>query len=347
MHHSTRSRVVRLAAACASTVTAVGLLAGPATAEEVGSYVALGDSYASGLGTRSYLDDGTECRRSTQAYPSLVAASAGYTLDFRACSGATVPDVRSAQLGALSASTQKVTVSVGGNDAGFADVLTECALPAWASDCDAAIDAAEATIDGSLPSSLSTLYDEVASRAPSADVVVVGYPRVFMGEDCNALTWFSPEEQTRLNATADRLNGVLASRAAAAGFGFADPTSAFTGHAVCDDPEWLNGLSSPIEESYHPNVAGHRDGFTPLVGGRIALAPVRVTAALERRADASADELTAQARRHAATDRAIEPKDFQAPDLSSPRVQKAAKRLGIDTSDRAEVDRADRAHSSR
>lgn len=347
MHDSSaRPRLVRLAASCAGTVVALGLLVAPGQAAGV-SYVALGDSYASGLGTRSYLDDGTECRRSAASYPALVAASAGWTLDLRACSGATVPDVRAAQLDALDAATQEVTLSVGGNDAGFADVLTECALPAWASDCDAAIDGAEAVIDGPLPASLASLYGEVASRAPSADVVVVGYPRVFMGEDCNALTWFSPQEQARLNATADRLNALLAERASAAGFGFANPTSAFTGHAVCDDPEWLNGLSSPIDESYHPNVAGHRDGYAPLVGGRLTTSTMRVTSAdAEQAADSEAD-LAERARRHTAADRRIEPQEFRAPDLDSARVQRAAQRLGIDTSDRAEVDRADRVYSAR
>ena len=37
------------------------------------------------------------------------------------------------------------------------------------------------------------------------------------------------------------------------------------GHAVCDEPEWINGLSNPIRESYHPNRAGHSSGYTPLV----------------------------------------------------------------------------------
>lgn len=341
-----RPRLVRLAAVCAGPVLALGLVVAPTTAQAV-TYVALGDSYSSGLGTRSYLDDGTECRRSAQSYPALVAAARGWSLDLRACSGATIPDVRAAQLGALSTSTQKVTLSVGGNDAGFADVLTECALPAWASDCDAAIDHAQATISGTLPSALSSLYAQVGSRAPSADVVVVGYPRVFMGEDCNALTWFSPEEQTRLNATADRLNSLLATRASAAGFRFANPTSAFTGHAVCDDPEWLNGLSNPVEESYHPNVAGHRDGYAPLVGARVASTSLRITAATEEQAEQDADVLTDRARRHTAADRRIEPQEFQAPDLDSPRVQRAARRLGIDTSDRAEVDRFDRRFAAR
>jgi hypothetical protein len=35
-----------------------------------------------------------------------------------------------------------------------------------------------------------------------------------------------------------------------------NPTSVFIGHAVCGSPEWINGLSNPIGESYHPNVTG-------------------------------------------------------------------------------------------
>lgn len=304
---------------------------GAATAEAAaGSYVALGDSYASGLGTRTYLADGSQCRRSAQAYPSLLAAQQGLDLDFRACSGATIPDVTSAQLGALSASTSLVTVSVGGNDAGFADVLTECATPFWAGDCDSAIDGAQTFIAGTLPGRLSTLYSGIRSRATSARVVVVGYPRVFMGEDCNALTWFSPEEQARLNQTADQLNAVLAARAAAAGFGFVDPTSRFTGHAVCDDPEWLNGLSNPVEESYHPNLAGHGQGFTPVVGSALTGAAVRVSTATRAQARAQAPELAREQRRNARLDAGIEPRTFRAPRLDSPQLRRNAERAGVD-----------------
>ncbi|GAA4668884.1 SGNH/GDSL hydrolase family protein [Nocardioides nanhaiensis] len=295
-----------------------------------GSYVALGDSYASGLGTRSYLADGSQCRRSAQAYPSLVAAQQGLDLDFRACSGATIPDVTNAQLGALGASTSLVTVSVGGNDAGFADVLTECATPFWAGDCDAAVDGAQAFIAGTLPGRLGTLYSGIRSRATTARVVVVGYPRVFMGEDCNALTWFSPQEQTRLNQTADQLNAVLAARAAAAGFAFVNPTSRFTGHAVCDDPEWLNGLSNPIEESYHPNLAGHSQGYTPIVGSALTGSTVRVTTATRSLARAQAPELAREQRRNAGLDAGIEPRTFRAPRLDSPQLRRAAERAGVD-----------------
>ncbi|MEO7060845.1 MAG: SGNH/GDSL hydrolase family protein, partial [Lapillicoccus sp.] len=65
-------------------------------------------------------------------------------------------------------------------------MLTECALPGWASDCDARIDTAQDFITGTLPSRLTTLYSSIRAKAPNA-AVVVGYPRIFQGEDCNAL----------------------------------------------------------------------------------------------------------------------------------------------------------------
>jgi lysophospholipase L1-like esterase len=252
-----------LVAAAAPALVAVGT----APAQAAGpSYVALGDSYSSGVGTKSYIDS-SACKRSNYAYPKLVADQKGYALNFQACSGATIATVTNSQLGALTTTTRYVTISVGGNDAGFADVLTECATPYWAGDCDTAVDGAQAYIRTTLPARLTTLYTSIRSRSPQAKVVVVGYPHVFMGEDCNAATWFSPAEETRLNATADQLNAKLSAAASARGFSFANPTSRFTGHAVCDSTEWLNGLSNPIDESYHPNKAGHSSGYLPLVSG--------------------------------------------------------------------------------
>lgn len=229
-------------------------LAGPGAAAAP-SYVALGDSYSSGTGTRSYLNDGTKCERSVNAYPSLIASSRGYALNLRACSGAKVGDVTATQLSALSASTNYVSISVGGNDTGFASVLTGCAKPGWMSNCNGRIDTAQACIRSSLPNALSTLYASIRAKAPDAKVTVVGYPRIFNGEDCNALTWFSPQEESRLNGTADLLNATLAAQASAKGFAFANPTTAFVGHAVCGRPEWINGLSNAVaDRSIKPAV---------------------------------------------------------------------------------------------
>src|SRR3546814_15239080 len=121
--------------------------------------------------------------------------------------------------------------------------------------CDGAINNAQSYINNTLPGRLSTLYSSIRAKAPNAKVVVVGYPRVFMGEDCNAMTWFSPAEQTRLNQTADLLHSRTRAQATAKGFSFATPKSRFTGHAGCDDPAWINGLSSPVGESSHTNAS--------------------------------------------------------------------------------------------
>ncbi len=221
-----------------------------------------------------------------------------------------------------------MTISVGGNDAGFADVLTECATPWWAGDCDGAIDQAQAYINNTLPGALSNLYTSIRTQAPNAKVVVVGYPRIFMGEDCNAGTWFSPEEMTRLNQTADLLNSKTSQQASAKGFSFGNPTSRFIGHAVCDDPEWINGLSNPIGESYHPNKPGHSSGYTPTVSPLLTGAAVTVNGKVRRNSAAMAEELAAQQAEYAEADASIEPESFRAPTRASLRV--AAAEAGID-----------------
>lgn len=171
----------------------------------------------------------------------------------------------SSQVGSLTSGTGIVTITVGGNDAGFSSVVTECAKPSWSSDCAGRVATAQSFIRNTLPGRLNNVYSSIKSRSPSARVIVLGYPRLFNGEDCNAGTWFSPDDMTRLNATADLLRDVTRGRAVAYGFTFKDAIPPFIGHAVCGDPEWLNGLSNPTSESYHPNRTGHASGYLPLV----------------------------------------------------------------------------------
>jgi lysophospholipase L1-like esterase len=343
---STRRRALGAGLSTLIGLGAALALGAPAVAAGT-TYVALGDSYSSGTGTRAYINDGTSCQRSVYAYPSLDASALGLSLNFRACSGATVADVTNTQLSALSSTTAYATISVGGNDAGFASVLTTCAQPSWASNCNGAIDTAQSTINNTIPGRLATLYSSIRAKAPNARVIVVGYPRIFNGEDCNAFTWFSPTEESRLNATADLLNSRTATAASNAGFTFVNPTSKFVGHAVCDNVEWLNGLSSPVSESYHPNVAGHRDGYAVLTKPAFGLALKLSAAKAEAKAVASADALARDARRYAAIDRTITPERFVAPDLTTPAVRAAAARAGVDLSSRASIDAADRLWSAR
>lgn len=87
-------------------------------------YAALGDSFAAGYGLPSKSDTASQqCARSNLAYPELLNGFPKLkNLDFVACSGATTKDVWDNQLAALGASTRTVTLTVGGNDAGFSQL---------------------------------------------------------------------------------------------------------------------------------------------------------------------------------------------------------------------------------
>ncbi len=252
MRRSLSAGIATLAAAGAFIAMVVA--ASPAAGTP--QYAALGDSYASGVGSRTYYADSGSCYRSPYAYAVLDAARVAATLTFNACSGAKAADVQNKQLTGLTSSTRWVSVQVGGNDANFSSVITTCAEPSWLGDCDTAVANAQAIIRNTLPGRLDSLYNAIRSDATTAAVTVVGYPRLFNGEDCNAGTWFSPHDESILNQTADLLDSTMAGRASAHGFAFVNPEQAFVGHAVCDDVEWINGLSYPVMESYHPNRSG-------------------------------------------------------------------------------------------
>ena len=116
---------------------------------------------------------------------------------------------------------------------------------------------------------------------------------------------------------------------------------------MCDDVEWLNGLSSPISESYHPNMAGHRDGYAVVTKPAFGLTTALGAAATTAKAEQSAARLAKDAQRYAAADRTITPERIEAPDLTSPAAKAAAARAGVDLSSRASIDAADRRYDAR
>lgn len=242
----------------ALTAVSAGLalaLSGAITAQaDDTTYVALGDSFSAGTGTRASTDD---CYRSPYGFPALIARAQGLTLDYQACSGATAADVLADQVAALGPETSLVTMTIGGNDVDFAGVITECALPGWLSDCDEAIAGGRSVLQDELPDHYDALLAAIDSGAPNADVRIAGYPHLFNGQNCNAATFFSAAEMAELNAATDELGVLVEQKTTEAGHTFVDPRSNFLGHAVCDDIEWINGLSWPIVESFHPNRDGN------------------------------------------------------------------------------------------
>ncbi|MFF1276903.1 SGNH/GDSL hydrolase family protein [Streptomyces marokkonensis] len=229
-----------------------------------GGYVALGDSYSSGVGAGSYISSSGDCKRSTNAYPYLwAAANSPSSFAFTACSGARTGDVLSGQLGPLSTATGLVSISVGGNDAGFADVMTTCVLQSDSS-CLSRIATARAYVDSTLPGRLDSVYTAIRDRAPNAEVVVLGYPRFYqLGTSCIGL---SETKRKAINDAADLLDNTIAQRARAYGFTFGDVRTTFTGHEICSGNSWLHSVDwFNIGNSYHPKAAGQSGGYLPVL----------------------------------------------------------------------------------
>jgi lysophospholipase L1-like esterase len=276
----------------------------PVQVAQSGMYVALGDSYSSGEGVWDLddkpLNDGADrCHRAAGSYVPLVAQTYrfGGGTAFYACSGATTTQILSGQYGQkpqitrVAPTASLVTLSIGGNDAGFTKVLTGCIvkLP-WSSAC-VEQDAAVARRIDELRPSLTKVLRELRTRAPNARIIVLGYPRPFPEAPVASVDNLSAEDQTWLNGMTRRLNDTVASvvsgfdRAIAA-FGvpgsveYVDAYEAFTGHEVGRPQPYLNGLSVNMEElkvnarSYHPTGDGYRR-FAELITKQIAAGPGR------------------------------------------------------------------------
>lgn len=255
------THLIGLATLVTATVLAVP---GPVSAAAPVDYVALGDSYSSGVGAPPY--QAGSCTRSNTSYAAQWAAThAVASFAFAACSGATTSDVNSSQVGSVTTATDLVTITIGGNDVGFADTVVTCTFGSDSS-CESAVASGSTKATTVLPGRLDATYAGIRSRAPSARVIVLGYPRLIAPSGSCGLFNLSTRKRTALNNGADVLSGVIAGRAAAAGFTYVDARPAFTGHGACGSSPWINRFSfGALVESYHPNAAGYTQGYLPLL----------------------------------------------------------------------------------
>lgn len=255
-------RVTALLAAVAGALTAAAPAAAAASTVD---YVALGDSYSSGVGTGVYDPASGDCARSPLSYPPLWASEHNpASFRFVACSGATTGDVRGDQITALDPGTDLVTITIGGNDAGFADVLRTCTIGTSDSACVAAVDTAEEFARTELPGRLARTYAAIRGAAPRAQVIVLGYPRLFeLTPGCSDPLAPNLTRRTKLDEGADVINTVIYKAVVAQpGFAFVDVRDEFAGHGVCSPDPWINGPSVPtFIGPYHPTQQGYRDGY--------------------------------------------------------------------------------------
>jgi len=230
-----------------------------------------------------------------------VRSAGGVTWAFWACSGATTANVLPQSLGGvpqrrvgrvLDRATQLdsanltradlVTLTIGGNDAGFVDALLVCALAR----CDTrAFEEERAAIIGGTRPRLEKVYRAIAREAPRARILVLGYPQLFPAtkaeQSCAGLSAFAGE-QGLLRRLGAELNGTIAAAVATvarsgAKIEFVPVAARFAGHEICGRKgPWLNGLVRSKEGlgleagSFHPNLRGQRDGYAGAVNAALA-----------------------------------------------------------------------------
>ena len=255
---------IRTALALATTALAAAQVPA-ASATTPDEYAGLGDSYSAGNGAFSTNVD-VGCGRNTYAYPYLVAQQRANThLTFVACQGAVTDDIVNKQAASLSADTDYVSLTIGGNDIGFANLIFNCAGD-YSFNCENAANETKTKITDELPAKLDRAYAAIRAKAPQATVVVLGYGRMF-GNDlsCAAADGITAEEAVWANEVADMLDATIADRAGAAGFTYKSSIKSFSGHDVCASTPYLNGKSWSVADGYHPTRTGYADAMAPAV----------------------------------------------------------------------------------
>jgi lysophospholipase L1-like esterase len=248
-------------------------------------YVSLGDSYTAGPLIPNPIPP-YGCLKSDHNYPHLTAPRIGLPLRDISCSGAKTDDMTNPQeveldgpnppqLEALDAATSLVSLTIGGNDIGFSEIVQSCVtVNPFSSPCRSKYnsggqDVIAERIAATAPKLAATLQG-IHARAPAAQVYLLNYAAILpeTGFGCWPQMPLGFADVPYLRAKQKQLNAMLAEQAPANGATLVDWYGASIGHDACKSPlvRWVEPLvpvnpAAPI----HPNARGMRGAANALV----------------------------------------------------------------------------------
>ncbi len=209
-----------------------------------------------------------------------------------------IPEGLQASTPGLNAQTRLVTLSIGGNDARFADVIAGYVVRALVKlpPCsngkyilkrrsNGAVDPEvltefEPKVVDELQAHLVATYVAIHRKARNAEIIVAGYPLLFPRAPKKSCAFLSIKDQRWLNETGIQLNMITAAavaqaRAAGVKIHFVSPVAAFAAHALCADRPWLYGIKLQRKKvvidpgSFHPTQPG-QEAYARLVNRCLA-----------------------------------------------------------------------------
>lgn len=267
-------------------------------------YVALGDSFSSGegAGAHNYFQlngKDVKCHRAPTAWSFVLAQASDEIADDMtnfACTGALTKHVlRKAFKGEpkqidqlqtqnLREQVDLITITVSGNDAGFSGLVREC----FTSDC--AKDATSGKWREKAREAARVLASDIVpalqQAAPSARVVIVGYPRLLPEKKAEVMRcgWLKDAERKALNRLVKKVNGYLADAVYTELFENPSykapdiilPFDALDGHELCSaDSHVVKIYGNPRNsEQSHPDIEGQKDYARAVQEGLVRLGVV-------------------------------------------------------------------------
>ncbi|MFB8025480.1 MULTISPECIES: SGNH/GDSL hydrolase family protein [unclassified Streptomyces] len=274
----TRTRTVMAASAltCALALTAAGTTTAHAATPL--DYVALGDSYSAGSGVLPVDLSNLLCLRSTANYPHVIASATGARLKDVTCGAAQTKDFTHSQYpgvapqaDALSADTDLVTFTMGGNDnSTFINALTTCGTAGVlsggkGSPCkDKNGDSFDAQIEANTYPALKSALQTLRAKAPNARIAALGYPWITPATSdpsCFAKLPIASGDVPYLRAIQSHLNAVVERAAEETGATYVDFAAASEGHDACkaSGTRWIEPLLFGTNiVPVHPNALGER-----------------------------------------------------------------------------------------
>lgn len=292
--HTSVQRFIASGVLAFVAAVSIGTSAGAVAPPSGSTYVALGDSFSSGAGSgivpgvpvenQAVYDPLTntttnQCLRSSKSYPVKLSTQYSLVLKNVSCAGATTSSLlitgqfgEPAQIGSVTSDTKLVTLTIGGNDIGFVDVVS-CIVTSECSASSAAITTSNTQL-AALPAKLDTVLNEIKSRAPAAHIAIAGYPQIVPHYGQPALgcrPWLSWNEQRVANDMENTLNATIAAAATRAGATYVDPAAAgspflkrdlvglTTDACSLSAGRQINGIRVDFNAgSFHPNAYGQQ-----------------------------------------------------------------------------------------